>query len=392
MTHPFDLPEDFPFAELGRDYATGNFKIDEIAAKYDIGRNTFLAIRRAAPKTWTKEPPNLWWDDLDEAPDEIAEQAEARQKANEASKKTKQKHQREKDKAARKWWEVEEALSEAAEAFQEEPYDPPRLQVRLSERPPQTGALVCNTQDYHVGIRPADTEGFTVSGYCDRLADAYASGLERAARNAQIDTVYLVVGGDLVHVDTYSGTTTKGTPQDLAVSPSDALTRAIELMARHVDLARQIASEVRLIGINGNHDKILSAAAFEALRQRYRNTDGVTAAGIQERVYQTYGQHLLCFTHGDYSKKKMRRFQDVINAEARGLLAETEWTTVFSGHLHHKAEDLKDVAGRLHIQASSPAPDDEWHRANAHVGARKAVQVHMLEPDAASDTTFGLAV
>ena len=171
-----------------------------------------------------------------------------------------------------------------------------------------------------------------------------------------------------------------------------ALRQSIDLMVHgHVDLARQVASEVRLVGVTGNHDKVLSAAAFEALAQRYRNTPAVTTSGPDKRVYETYGEHLLCLTHGDYSKKKMRRFQDVINAEARGLLADTTWTTVYTGHLHHKAQDLKDKAGRLHIQASSPSPDDDWHRSEAHVGARKRMQLHMVEPETSTDTTFSLA-
>jgi len=88
----------------------------------------------------------------------------------------------------------------------------------------------------------------------------------------------------------------------------------------------------------------------------------------------------------------MRRFQDVINAEARGLFSDTEWTTAYKGHLHYKAEDLKDKAGRLHIQAYSPSRVDDWHRQNAHVEARKRIQLHMIEPQTPTDTTFSFAV
>ena len=157
----------------------------------------------------------------------------------------------------------------------------------------------------------------------------------------------------------------------------------------YLNLARQVATEVRLVGLTGNHDRL--AGPYEALAQRYRRADNVTTAGPGDRIYETYCEHLLAFTHGDYSEKKMRRFQDVLNAEARSKLSSTTWTTVYTGHLHHKAQDLKDKAGRLHIQASSPSPDDDWHRSEAHVGARKHVQLHMVDPETATDTTFSVA-
>jgi hypothetical protein len=264
----------------------------------------------------------------------------------------------------------------------------------MAAEPPGNASVVANAQDYHIGKAPASgRDDFSVEDYCGRLVSSFERGLGQAARNACLKRVYLVIGGDLCHVDTDGGTTTAGTPQDLAVGPTEALRMSIGAMVRHVDLARQVAGEVRLVGLRGNHDAILSRACFEAVRQRFHSTDGVSVAGAGERVYDTYGSRLLAFTHGDMKKKQMRRIGDTITAEARQMvMQETRDTVLFTGHLHHKAQDIIDQSGRLQLQAPSPSPDDEYHLGEGYVGARKQIQLYLTRPDSQDDMTLGIEV
>jgi hypothetical protein len=387
VRHPFDLPSDFPYARLGRDYASGDYTIDEICAAYDIPRDVFMAIRRAAPKRWTKRGPNLWWDDLDEDESDLARRAADEQKAARVGRKAKRREQRELERAAENWWQFESAIGETAKAFQAEAYDAPRPILRVgSNRGLEPAAALYNAQDFHVGARPAKSpDSFRVAGYCDALLKKTKKAFEDAVRLRQLERIYVIVGGDLVHADTTGGTTSKGTQLDMACSPTEALQRAIGLMARVVDLARSIASEVVLVPVRGNHDRALSAAAAMALTQRYHQTPEVTSHSIEERQYLTYYEHLFVCTHGDITKKAMREIGDTIRAEARGLLGKTAHTSLATGHLHHRARDMEDQSGRVHYQAPSPALIDAWHSKEAFVGSRRGVQLILFDRESGGD-------
>jgi 3',5'-cyclic AMP phosphodiesterase CpdA len=298
--------------------------------------------------------------------------------------------EREEKKAAEKWWRLEDAIEKAARRFNESMFRPsPSLETAgaLGALPP--GAAVWNLQDLHVGAS-FSASGLTAEEYIEQIVEAFRDGLRKARRNADLSRLYLVVGGDLVHVDNWQGETTSGTPQDLIMSPDEALEESIELLVRLVELARQVAGEIRLVPVRGNHDRMLGLAAAHAVNQHFCSEDDVMMLDTRERIYDAYGDHLLLFTH-QLPKQKLKRIGDIITAEARSLLGETRYTTVYLGHLHFQAKDLEDISGRLTQQAPAPKRADRWHEKKGHVGSRKALQMHLIEPDSVNDATFSLA-
>jgi len=375
--------------ELADSYCVEKLTMARAAEEASISLSSFKDFRRAHSLRKGKAVIVDETKSIEEGIEHFSEEAKRR----EIDRKARKKQRREMESAAKSWWRLQESLEEAATAFEAESYDPPRLRVRMTEAPSEPGSVVANAQDYHIGKRPAaGADDWSVGGYCDRLVGAFERGLEQAARSAQLDRVYLVVGGDLVHVDTGAGTTTSGTPQDLAVGPTEALKASVEAMVQHVDLARQVASEVRLVGLTGNHDKVLSQACFEAVRQRFHSTSGVSIAGTGERIYDVYGDRLLAFTHGDMKKKVFRKIGDTITSECRDIISETRDTTLFTGHYHFKARDVIDESGRLQLQAPSPSPDDEYHVGEGYVGARKQIQLYLTRPDSQDDMTIGMGL
>lgn len=377
--------------EIANRYCVDGARMADCESEYSLTHAEFLALRKV--HSFRHDQPTVV--DPEKTIEEAVDELTQRQRQHAVEEKAKRRHRREREEAARNWFQLEDSLEEAAEQFSgwHEDYDPPRLRVRMAAEPPGNASVVANAQDYHIGKAPASgRDDFSVEDYCGRLVSSFERGLGQAVRNAKLDRVYLVIGGDLCHVDTDQGTTTAGTPQSLAVGPTGALTASIDTMVRHVDLARQVAGEVRLVGLRGNHDAILSRACFEAVRQRFHSTDGVSVAGAGERVYDTYGSRLLAFTHGDMTKKQFRKIGDTITAEARGMMGETTDTTLFSGHYHFKARDVIDESGRLQLQAPSPSPDDEYHVGEGYVGARKQIQLFLTRPDSQDDMTLGIEV
>lgn len=106
---------------------------------------------------------------------------------------------------------------------------------------------------------------------------------------------------------------------------------------------------------------------------------------LAERQYATYESHLLCLTHGDYAKKTMRKFGEIMRSEARSEYGCTEWSSLFVGHLHHKAMDMVDESGRTIYQTPSPVPVDAYHNREGYVGSRKGIQLVLLDRDGGGD-------
>jgi Icc-related predicted phosphoesterase len=373
--HPFDLPDDFSFSALGRRYSEGDLTIDECAAEFGISRDTFLAIRKAAPVTWKKGSPCLWWSDLEDAEDTVVERVATEQKARRIDRKAKQRVKRDASRAAERWWRLERELEQAAEVFAGAGYEPPKPIIRISSRAEKAGALVLNQQDLHVGLWDA--------GYVEAVKERFERLVSQALQIRKLETAYLVIGGDLVHCDTAAKTTTKGTPLQMAMEPHEALAAAVELVVWQVDYLRALGVEVVLVPVRGNHDRIMSTSAAVAVGQRFHDTEGVSILPIEERVYAVYNDHLMCFTHGDLTKRAMKDMGETIRHEARRLLGSTLYTCLFTGHLHHLA--IEDRKGLIHYQTSAPIDEDNWHVKEAWVGSRKMLQGVVLSPDDGAD-------
>lgn len=129
--------------------------------------------------------------------------------------------------------------------------------------------------------------------------------------------------------------------------------------------------------------RLQSVSAAVAVSQRFHKTDGVEMLPIKERQYATYDDHLLCFCHGDLSKRAIREMGETINAEARELMGQTNRTALFTGHLHHAK--IVDKKGTIYYQCPTPVPADGYHAKEAYVGARKLMQAVILTPESGAD-------
>ncbi|AFH22443.1 hypothetical protein OSG_eHP25_00110 [environmental Halophage eHP-25] len=389
--HVFELEDTFDFEGVAKDWSSGNYTIEEISEKYDISRDIFFAIKREAPHNWIKGSPCFWWTNLNEADDDLSQKAKESQKANRVKGDTKNKISREESKAANQWWNLEDTIGELTNSWDEESYEPPSATVTIATQSLEKGAILLNCQDWHIGKRDKDSN-VSLGEYIQNLKDAFADGIERAKRLKDIEALYLVTGGDLIHVDGPHGTT-KQTPQDLVCSPGQAFKEAVELLVWCIDYARSLNIETHVLTIMGNHDRTLSSAAGVALQQRFINSKNViTDYPLQERIYTTYNEHLIMATHGDMKKKHWRNLPSIMMDEARNKLSTTTWQMVVTGHLHFQSVDVEDRSGTIYAQGSSPSPDDQWHYQNGLSSSRKGIQMIILEPDSPSTSIIQQSV
>lgn len=303
---------------------------------------------------------------------EIVDHLTQREKRKATERKAVRRQKRERKKAAENWWAMEEAIDEAIEKASGADYEPPKLQLTISDQVERDPAcLVANASDYHLGNRPVH-DGMGPEAYADALLEANESVARRAVRSGDVDKVFLVIGGDLLNVDNAQEQTTRGTSQKNQMSTSDLLHHA-EMFGRDlVNIYRQVGP-VELVYCRGNHDAVLSQAIYQMLDAHFGGEDVTADRDFAQRQYRTWRDAFFCITHGDYSRKIFKRLPRICINEARSEIAGTEHSTIHTGHLHSEKVRF-DESGWVHQQAPAPVQLDDWHEGKGYVGSRQAVQ------------------
>jgi len=195
---------------------------------------------------------------------------------------------------------------------------------------------------------------------------------------ASITQVYVVVGADLLDVDNYKETTTAGTAQGTQLSAHGILRKTQEFMVRLVDLCRQVAEEVVMVPVYGNHDRLMSLSVYTYLSAWFSDaTDVVSSLEYGGRIYRQVGDHFLMFTHGDMPKKRIQKLPQIAMAEAKDKVAQSTYYSVFTGHFHYEKVSIDDAGFKLY-QAPYPGRPSQWADYNGYTGARRGVQGVLL--------------
>lgn len=201
------------------------------------------------------------------------------------------------------------------------------------------------------------------------LRDAASDLLDRSThRRPGRRAIWLL--GDILHVDTLQGTTTRGTPQDRDSRLPKLIEEGIAVLFDIIDgAAMDVPVEVVLVP--GNHDHVLSWALQRLLVERYRTEDRVTVdQTYTQRKYARWGQCLFGLTHGDRARKKLPQLM----ARERPVdWGETRLREIHTGHLHETAA-IQTIDGVITRTAPSLSAADAWHAHEGYVGSLRAME------------------
>jgi hypothetical protein len=356
------------------DYTDNQYTIEEVAKKYDIDRTVFVQLKTLMG--WTHHSPPVTDEEIErEDISELAEKVVMQRKKLQIEREISRLEKRELEKDALKYREIGDVIEKVAANINRKSYKVPKAHIELA---PKDGVAVVNLQDVHVGKLPI-TGPASTDDYISDILFRVDEGLETLGRSMKIRKVYVAVGGDIVHVDTLSNTTTKGTRQDVQMGVADALTAAQDFAVRVIDVCRKYAPEVEAVYVRGNHDNVLSLAVFRFVQAWFRDTKEVIIEGsYDDREYRVDGGHLMVFTHGEMNKSNMSNIGQIVNMEARSLISSSKDTVVFTGHLHHFARSIDD-GGIRHIRCSSPSPTDGYHSTMGYISRREITLVGLLD-------------
>jgi len=278
--------------------------------------------------------------------------------------------------------ESKDILAEVLKSFK--PEYQPITEVHLNKNFDRDCAGVLSIQDLHFG---KEDNSFIV----EEFENAIINLVSKSYMTHKMDKIIYVVGGDLLNMDTFSGTTTSGTPLDNDQKAHDAYTTAFDALYWSINYIKQFCTTLEVVYIPGNHDRLSSYHMAHALSKCFPTKDIVFNVDYSERKVVVYGHNFFAFEHGDVTKKNT---PVVYATEFAKQWGNTIYRTCYTGHFHSK-KTTEYVTENEHTGFSikhlpSLCSTDYWHYHNKFVGAKRqaVMEIHDKESCKVSEFTY----
>lgn len=235
--------------------------------------------------------------------------------------------------------------------------------------------LVIDPADIHIGKLASSYE--TGEDYNNivavkRVKDCFEKILD-FSQNFPLEKIVLIVGNDILHVDTPKRTTTSGTPQDTDGQWYDNFMIAQKLYVYLIEKLVAIA-DVHVIHNVSNHDYMTGWFLSQATQAWFRNSKNITFdCDMKHRKAYVYGENLIGTTHGDGAKNYDLPL--ILAQEFKKEWAITTHRYVYTGHVHHKQS--KDYVGVTVESSRSVSGTDGWHHRNGYQHSKQAMEAYL---------------
>lgn len=197
------------------------------------------------------------------------------------------------------------------------------------------------------------------------------------------ELVLLPLGNDMLHIDTMTNTTAKGTRQDVDSRFHQVFEKGLELLVQGIDRLRQLAP-VHALVLPGNHDHMSMFHLGTAVAAWYRKCGDVAIDNSPKlRKYFQFGTTLLGFTHGSRDDPTPNNLPLLMAQEAPDMWAATTWREWHLGH-YHKKKEVKHTAGDTHTGVHvrvipSLSGTDAWHYQKGFVKNPRAAESYIWD-------------
>ena len=245
---------------------------------------------------------------------------------------------------------------------------------------------IISTQDLHFGKEGNDD-------IVENFKDAIRTLSYRAYASHKLEKIIYVIGGDLLNMDTFSGTTTSGTPVDNDIRAHEAYTQAFDALLWSIIHLKQFCENLHVVYVPGNHDRLSSYHMAHALSKCFDTEDFSIYFDVEykERKVVLYGDNFFAFEHGDVTKKNTAL---VYATEFPLCWGHTTYRTCYTGHFHSKktieytTENEHNGFSIKHLP--SLCASDYWHYHNKFIGAKRqaVMEVHDKEKGKVSEFTY----
>lgn len=239
--------------------------------------------------------------------------------------------------------------------------------------------LVIDPADVHIGKLATSFE--TGEDYNQEIAVQRVregvKGILNKSSGFNIEKILLIIGNDILHIDSPKRTTTSGTPQDTDGMWYENFLKAKKL---YVEIIEKLIglSDVHVVYNPSNHDYTNGFFLADVIKSWFRKCANVTFdTSISHRKYFKYGKNLIGSTHGDGAK--IQDLPLLMAVESAKSWHDTKHRYFYTHHVHHKTS--KDFQGITVESLRSPSAADSWHHRNGYQHNPKAIEGFLHHPE-----------
>ena len=267
----------------------------------------------------------------------------------------------------------EKLFKNLLESWKPKKYKLPKVNAnKLTISDPVCGVI--SLQDIHFGKQGNET--------IDKdFEDTIRYLIEKAAPVNNIEKMYFVVGGDVINMDTFTGTTTSGTPLDNCMNATEAYVQAFDAMHWAINYIKAFCKELVIVYVPGNHDRLSSYHLVHALSRSIECNEITWDIKYEERKVHVWKNNFNAFEHGD---KRSRNNPLIYASEYPKQWGATTNRTLFKGHIHtdRKVEYMtsNETAGFIEKTLPSLGKTDYYHYSNKFVGNRRSGKLEIQHP------------
>ena len=192
----------------------------------------------------------------------------------------------------------------------------------------------------------------------------------------EVGTLILPIGNDLLHINSNTGTTKRGTAMEYSENYHRLYRFVREVVAGSV-LSLSHGFNIQVVIVPGNHDEDACYRLGDYLEGLFRGNDRVYVNNEgQDRKYIAWGDSLILYTHGE--KVKPEKLHDAFSVDVPSLNSKARYRYAHIGHLHKNSKsetwrkNVKDEYLGTEVEiCPSLSPTDNWHFDNMYSGNQR---------------------
>jgi len=194
--------------------------------------------------------------------------------------------------------------------------------------------------------------------------------IDKSKASYYLNTVVFPISNDFFHTDNIQNSTTNGTPQDVIAEFDSEYEIGFDLLVKTINMLQQNANDVKVILVQGNHDRTKSFYLAHALEIYFKNELDVSFIRHHSTIKGVVlGNTFIGYHHGNCKIDELPLLfaTDPLYSSKFG---DAKYREIHTGDKHHYM--AKEIKGVRIQQMPSLSGTDRWHRDNNYVNNIRA--------------------
>jgi len=256
-------------------------------------------------------------------------------------------------------------------------YEPKCSEVKFREQNPDKSlaCLIINKQDSHLNKFDIDGKN-DINKRFSNILNKVETIVNQASLSNYIDNVIYIIGSDEFNSE-FTGTTTKGTPQQNILTYHDSFEKICNHEVEMIKMLLENVDNVQVVYVAGNHDEFVGWHMITWLDAYFKSNLRVTFdCSPKYRKYVSYGETAMMFNHGDAMKPA--KLASIFPIEFREEWSNHENFYIFTGDKHHEISIDFGGIKFYQIPAFSNAKSS-WDEKNGYTSSRAEVTGFLID-------------